>query len=130
MGRIREDFRRSIPGLLGIAVISLLVVIAFSGPAVAHTGDGGSHHHDSWMGTHGGMDGWMVGGVGILWMMLGPFVLIGIPVVAYVLLTRRESTGGRGNDDALGLLRKRYAQGDIAEEEFETRRAKLLADQT
>jgi putative membrane protein len=130
MDQIRENFRRSISGLLGIAVITLLVVIAFSGPAVAHAGDDGTHHHDGWMGTHGGMDGWMVGGAGIPWMLLGTFLLIGVPVVAYVLLTRRESTSGTANDDALALLRKRYARGDIDEEEFETRRANLLADQS
>lgn len=130
MSHVRPDFRRAIIGLVGIAVIGLLVGTAFSGPVAAHTGGDGVHHHDGWMGTHGGMGGWMFGGVGLLWMLLWTVVLIGIPVaLVYLLLIRRESSDGTTDDDALALLRRRYAQGKIDEEEFETRRAKLLAEQ-
>ena len=129
MSTSRHDFRRAISSLLGIIVISLLVATAFSGSVAAHTGDDGFHHHDGGMGTHGGMGGWMVGGLGFLWMILWTVVLMGIPVaLVYLLITRRGSTDGTTGDDALALLRRRYAQGEIDEEEFETRRAKLLAE--
>lgn len=128
MSHTRPVFRRTIIGLVGIAVIVLVVVTAFSGPVAAHTGDDGFHHHDGWMGTHGG--GWMVGGVGFLWMLLWALVLIGLPVaLVYHLVTRSESPDETSPDDSLALLRRRYAQGEIDEEEFETRRAKLLPEQ-
>lgn len=130
MSHIRPAFRRTVIGLVGIAVIVMLVVIGVSGPVVAHTGDDGFHHHDGWMGTHGGMGGWMLGGVGFLWMLLWALVLIGIPVaLVYLLVIRRKSTDETPPDDALALLRRRYAQGEIDEEEFETRRSKLLPQQ-
>ena len=125
----RRDFRRAVSSFLGVMVIGLLVVTAFSGGVAAHTGDDGFHHHDGWMGTHAGMDSWMFGGLGFLWMLLLTAVLVGIPVaLVYLLLNRRESTARTVDDDALALLRRRYAQGEIDEEEFETRRAKLLAE--
>lgn len=129
MGTIPQDLQRPVVGVAGAAVIVLLVVTAFSSPAGAHTGDDGLHHHDGWMGTHGGMGGWMAGGLAYLWMLLGSLTLIGIPVgLVYLLLTRRESRGGPADDDALTILRRRYAQGEIDEEEFETRRMKLLTE--
>ncbi len=126
MGKSNREYKRHV-GILGIAIISLFVIIATSGLVAAHTGDGGSHHHDGWMGTHGGMDGWMGGGIGVGWMLLWTIILIGIPVtLVYLLLTRRESGGT--TDDAVSLLRQRYAEGEIDEEEYESRRTKLLAD--
>lgn len=128
--RGEHNVRRTINRFLGIIVISLLVVTAFSGPVVGHTGDDGLHHHDGWMDTHGGMGGWMFGGLGYLWMILWTVVIIGIPVaLVYLLVTRWKSTNETADDDALALLRKRYAQGEMDDEEFETRRTKLLAEQ-
>lgn len=130
MSQTNPVFRRTITSLLGITVIVFLVVTAFSGPVAAHTGDEGIHHHDGWMGTHGGMGGWLVGGVGLLWLLLWSLVLIGIPVaLVYLLVTRSGSTDETPPDDPLALLRRRYAQGKIDEEEFETRRSKLLPEQ-
>lgn len=120
--------RRKISVLLGFTVIGLLVVAAVSGPVAAHTGDNGVHHHDGWMGSHGGMDGWIVGGFGFGWMLLWTILLIGIPVaLVYLLLTRRE-TAETTDEDALTVLRKRYAEGEIDEDEFDERSARLTAD--
>lgn len=95
-----------------------MLVIAFSGTAVAHSGDDGVHHHDSWMGSHGGA-------FGDLWMALWMVVLIGVPLgLGYLLLTRRE-VNGEATDDALAVLRRRYAEGELDEEEFDARRRKL-----
>jgi putative membrane protein len=96
----------------------VVLVIAFSGPAVAHSGDDGFHHHDGWMGSHGGAFGY-------LWMALWMVVLIVVPLgLGYLLLTRRDAGGGT-TDDALTVLRHRYAEGEIDEEEFDARRRKL-----
>jgi putative membrane protein len=126
-GRTRTH-RPTAGSLVRIAVLAILVVFAFSGSVVAHTGDDGVHHHDGWMGTHGGTGGGMFGGFGFLWMLLWTLVLIGIPVgLVYLLFIRHESVD-RTTDDALDLLRRRYARGEIDEEEFDARRARLLSD--
>ncbi|AGN02602.1 hypothetical protein L593_13315 [Salinarchaeum sp. Harcht-Bsk1] len=121
--------RLTVARLVGIALIGVLVVTAMSAPAAAHSGDDGDHHHDGLMGTHDGMGGWMDGGTGFLWMLLGTLVLVGIPVAFLYLLAnggsgRSDSTDG----DALAVLRRRYAQGEIDEEEFEARRSRLRDD--
>lgn len=103
---------------LATAVLLVVLVVAFSGTGVAHTGDNGFHHHDGWMGSHDG-------GFGYLWMTLWLLFLVGVPLgLGYLLLTRRDSDGGT-TDDALTVLRRRYAEGEIDEEEFEARRRNL-----
>jgi putative membrane protein len=78
------------------------------------------------MGTNTGMDGWMGGSLGWGWMLIWPITLIGIPLAfGYCLITRRETSEGRA-DTAIDVLRLRYAQGEIDEEEFETRRKMLV----
>lgn len=109
--------RRAVATLLGWAVALLLVGLEFAGAAVAHTGDSGVHHHDGWM----GMDGWLGAGFGFLWMV----VFLGIVVGFVYLLATRTGSETDKTDDALDALRRRYARGDIDEDEFETRRRKL-----
>lgn len=100
------------------AALLAILVVTFGGPAAAHTGDDGFHHHDGWMGTHGGAFGY-------LWMALWMVVLVGVSLgLGYLLLTRRDA-GGERTDDALTVLRRRYAEGDIDEEEFDARRRTL-----
>lgn len=130
LSNMERNFRGANTSLLSIVVISLLVITSFSGPVAAHSGDDGVHHHDGWMGSHDGWGGSMFGGLGFFWMLLWTVVLIGIPVaLVYLLVSRRESINGTTEDDALALLRQRYAQGEIDEDEFETRRAKLQTKQ-
>lgn len=119
---------RTVGARLSIVVVLVLIITAGSGSVAAHSGDDGAHHHDGWMGTHGGTGGWMVGGIGFLWMVLWAIVVIGVPLtLGYLILTRRGADDR--TDDALDLLRRRYAQGDVDDEEFETRRRKLLDEQ-
>jgi putative membrane protein len=63
---------------------------------------------------------------GVLWML----VLVALTVWAAVALTRallpRSERGDRaGHDDALDVLRARYARGEIDEDEYRTRRETL-----
>jgi putative membrane protein len=110
--------RRSWGRILVTATLLVVLAIALSGSAVAHTGDDGFHHHDGWMGSHGGVFGY-------LWMALWMVVLVGVPLgFGYLFLTRRDA-GGETIDDALTVLRRRYAEGEIDEEEFDERRRKL-----
>ncbi|MXR19201.1 SHOCT domain-containing protein [Halobacterium bonnevillei] len=115
--------RGSLAHLVAVAVVVVLVsVAALSGTAAAHGDDAGTHHHDGWMGTH-------TGGFGFLWLLVWTLVLVGLPVYAgYVLLSRRDADGDEP-DDALAVLRRRYAAGDIDDDEFETRRQALLGEE-
>jgi putative membrane protein len=118
---------RIIAGLAGgarVLTVLLVALVAVSGVAVAHGGDDGMHHHDGMMGTH---DGWM-GGAGWFWGPVGMLLLLAVPLVAiaYVLRSREDTdTDGPGGDDALAVLRRRYAEGDIDDDEFENRRRQL-----
>jgi putative membrane protein len=110
-------------GVRALTVL-LVVLLAVSGVAAAHGGDDGRHHHDGMMGTH---DGWM-GGSGWFWGPVGMLLLLTVPLVAIAYLLRgREGadTDGPGGDDALAVLRRRYAEGEIDDDEFETRRRQL-----
>jgi putative membrane protein len=77
-----------------------------------------------------GWNGWMGWGSawGVLWMLL----LVGLTVAVAVALARwllpRSGAGGDrrgGGDDALGVLRARYARGEIDEDEYRARRTIL-----
>lgn len=102
-------------------LVAALAITGLTGTAVAHGDDDGFHHHDGWMGTHGN-GGWF----GMGWMLVWGLVMIGIPVfILYAIATRIGGGGDGTSDDALSVLRQRYARGEIDDEEFETRRQQL-----
>lgn len=84
----------------------------------------------------GGMGGGMSGGMGgfgwwpLLWLLVG-LALVGLLVVAVLDRgdgsgsARRHSDDSPATDDALATLRTRYARGELSDEEFEERRARL-----
>ena len=78
---------------------------------------------------YGGMMGWGAGpgwGVlGVLPMLLWA-LLIGVAIVFAVrwLASGRRTTAG-GGDDALRILRERFARGELGKEEFDERKRNL-----
>lgn len=78
-------------------------------------------------GTGGMHDGWS------WWWVFGPIMMVlfwGILISGVVSLLRRPGAGGRtepppDDNDALAILRRRYARGDIDRDEFEQRMADL-----
>jgi len=119
--------------VVGAALGALALPVAFGGVALAHGGDDGLHHHDGWMGTHGGVGGWMGAGTGLLWLLAVGLLLVVVGLVLYAALSGRsrgDRDGRPGNraEDAMAVLRRRYAQGEIDEDEFERRRARLETD--
>lgn len=65
-------------------------------------------------------------------MMLIPVLLIGLAIYAFMKMSQNNSTHNTGNttvnnNDALNILNKRYAQGDISEEEY-IRKKNILKD--
>ena len=81
-------------------------------PGLADTGNGFSHMWGAGYGMTGG-----------LMMVLIWGVIIGIIVLAVRGLSGRSSTGN--TPTAQDILRDRYARGEIDEDEFERRKAKL-----
>ncbi len=89
-----------------------ILLWSFAGPALADSNEGFGH---MWGGGYG-----MFGGL----MMV---VFWGLVIGLIVLAVRRYS--GRSDSDAeqsaLNILKDRYARGEIDEEEYERRKAKL-----
>ncbi len=67
---------------------------------------------------------WGAGGLVMMFMML---VFWGLVIAGLVLGVRWLATQSRvnGRDEALEILRQRYARGEIDKQEFETRRRDL-----
>lgn len=71
------------------------------------------------------LGGGMMGGFGMMGgaMFLWPILLIGLIVVLVWGLGDRAETGDR--DQAMTVLRERYARGELSEEEFDERRRRI-----
>lgn len=79
-----------------------------------------------WWGQHMyglGWGGWLAGGLMMLlfWGILIALVFFGIRAFS----NNGSKNSQPANDTALSILRKRYAQGEISQEEFETIRQNL-----
>jgi putative membrane protein len=64
-------------------------------------------------------DGWN-------WLWMAPMMILfwgGIIALAFFVI--RNSNGSRSNDHAMDDLRRRFASGDITQDEFEKRRKAL-----
>ncbi len=87
-----------------------------------HSGQHGAHY-----GPMGGAGG-VVGGIhwGPLWVFLALVALVGVVyLVSQSVQDGGSTTSTDAQDDALAVLRRRYATGDIDDAEFEERRTRL-----
>jgi putative membrane protein len=102
-------------------VVGTLACVQFS-PTVAYGQDRTWEWH--W-GMHPMMFMWGAGGLVVMIMML---VFWGLIIAGLVLGVRWLSSQGRGTgrDEALEILRQRYARGEIDKQEFETRKRDLV----
>jgi len=97
-------------------MLAVPLLVAATGTAAAHGGYGGGTMGGGGWGLFGGT----MGLLGVLWMGL----LLAVPAyLVYLLVTRDADDDG---DEPLTILRERYARGELSEEEFEQRRARLL----
>jgi putative membrane protein len=82
-----------------------------------------------WQGL--GRYGYGVGHMAPWFAWVGPIVMIlfwALVVAAIVFFIRyivRKSRSSSNGDSAMGILRERYARGELSKEEFETRRKDL-----
>lgn len=67
-----------------------------------------------WEGAYGMMGGWM-------WM---PFVLLML-LMMFAMMGMHGSHGGHGGHDARAILDRRYAAGEISQEEYQRMRDEL-----
>jgi putative membrane protein len=70
------------------------------------------------------MAGWDMTLAGWLWMVVWIAALL---VMVWLIVRRPDDR--RGAEDAMAILRSRFARGELNQEEFERARAALLADQ-
>ncbi len=73
--------------------------------------------------THGMMGGWW--GVGLIWMVFWIGVLVLIGVLIWRLLQGRGVSERSTEESALEILKRRYARGEIDQEEFEEKKRGL-----
>lgn len=67
-------------------------------------------------------------GMGWLWPVLAVVVLVVVLAatgLTAALLVRRDTRSSQERDSALGILRERFARGEIDQEEYERRREAL-----
>lgn len=88
-------------------------------------GFGGMMGYGGMMGQYGGTGGWwpFVG-------MLVPLVFLLILLGGGYLILRRGTDGPSAQDPAIEELRTAYARGELSDEEFEQRRAKLSREES
>lgn len=72
---------------------------------------------------HWGWDagGWLMVGIGMLFWLLVLVAVVWIVVRTITVADRRQADGRSERDEALDLLRRRFANGEIDAEEFEQR---------
>ncbi|WP_233125128.1 SHOCT domain-containing protein [Halorubrum sp. SD683] len=71
-----------------------------------------------------GWSGWGMMLFGLLWMAL----LVALPLGLVYWVGSRSHAGDSTEDSALAVLQERYARGEIDDEEFDRRRARLTRD--
>jgi putative membrane protein len=64
-------------------------------------------------------DHWMFGG--FMWIFWG-FLFAGLVLLIWWIIRQNQSRDSQGKDDAMDILRKRYAKGEIEKEEFEQKK--------
>lgn len=74
--------------------------------------------HDGMM-MNGG-DGWMM-----IWMVIWLLIVLAVLAVAVFAIVRFTRPGGGSRDEALDVLRRRFAAGEIDEDEYSARRSNL-----
>jgi len=115
---------------LGLIVVGALALAVVAGMALTHATVPDammwSWHDVMWNDGHmagWGSWGWGMMLFGLLWMAL----LVAVPLGLIYWLGTRSQSNGAAEDSALAVLQERYARGEIDDEEFDRRRARLIS---
>jgi len=73
---------------------------------------------------YGMMDGWLGGGIFMLFIVV--IIIVGSFFLVRVLMNQSKTAARTTENTALEILKQRYARGEISHEEFEKMKAKLL----
>jgi len=110
----------------------LLDVLAQTGPhGPMGPGTGGGMAGGGWAGgtMGGGLFPWLGPWGGLLGLLVAVLLLGGVVYAIAALATReRSDEGGDAGDDPLDVLKRRYARGELDEEEYEVRRQWLRGE--
>jgi len=93
-------------------------------PAFAQSGMYGNGHMGRWM------NGWGMGGSGMIFMLLFWGVIIAGIVFLFRWITQNKGNKGDSNvntdSQAMDILKERYARGEITRDEFESMKKEIL----
>ena len=113
---------------LGIIVVGALTLAVVGGMALTHATVPDAMmwdwHYGMWDDGHmasWGLWGWTNILFGLLWMTL----IIGLLVYLVYRISTRSGHDSSDDDPALEVLREQYARGEINDDEFERRQARL-----
>lgn len=104
-------------GAYRLGTLALLALLAATGTAGARVGDIGYTG-----GMMGGSGGWGFFGGG---MFLWPLLLLGLLALLVYGLADGETNTSSSSDEAMAELRRRYARGELSDEEFDRRKRTL-----
>lgn len=71
----------------------------------------------NWM--NNGQGAWMMGGMGLLFILFWIVIIAGVVLIVRWLTTRNEQVKILPPESPLDILKKRYAKGEIDKETFE-----------
>lgn len=117
----KNRFKKIVRGFLAIVALSSVYLSS----ALAQSGRFGNWH----MGP-GMMGNWGMGGFGMIFMILfwGLVIFGTVALIRWLIQSpgRRSHLGTGTGFDAMDILKKRYAEGEIARDEFETMKKEIL----
>lgn len=107
---------------------ALFLLLVWTHPALAQVGRGGGPGGGGWCPNffgYGSGAGWAGG---IFSLLLWVLIILGVVFLAkriFAPASQRQKPGGASGPDPLGILKERYAKGEISRQEYQEMKADL-----
>lgn len=100
-----------------VKIISMLIVMLLVSPLAFSQNEDYGHMDGGWYMMHNGYGGL------IMWILL----IVGIILIVFLVaqLSKDKGSESKPQENALDILKKRYARGEITKEEFEQMKQEL-----